>query len=153
MSPLLVLLLLAIALNTARGDGWCDPPDFESDWFVMDSRVDALSLVDVAHGVDGHPYRATVTYRADPVEYPLFSDVYMDAIGSALRDRPGPLSSAGNGLVFGWDDVRVRVWAPRPAGLTDAGLTSPSLTAPIVGIGVCSRSRGSIVARDAACRV
>lgn len=81
-------------------------PDYDSGWFLMTANIDQASGKEVTHGLGSRPARVKVMTQAIDGN----NDGYIfEGIGSAQSDDD---HGEFGGLVFAYDDSRVRLFAP-----------------------------------------
>lgn len=83
-------------------------PDFDSDWFFMSSQAGINSYVEILHDLGAYPSRVKVLLRAIDGNNKGF---IFEGSGSAQNDDDTSNKNYG-GVVFAYDQTRVRLWAP-----------------------------------------
>jgi len=90
----------------ARSSMPCGDPDYDSGWFTMSSQAGTNSYREVLHGLGIEPEYVRVLLRADDGN----NDGYVfEGMGNAQTDDT---NGAYGGVIFGYSDTAVRIWAP-----------------------------------------
>ena len=82
------------------------PPDFDSGWFEMQSQADTMSYRQVWHNLGKYPTQVKVLVRG--IGGPNKGFIF-EGGGVAFEDDDGGNAA---GVVFAYDQNRVRIWAP-----------------------------------------
>ena len=90
----------------ARSTLPCGDPDYDSGWFTMSSQAGTNSYKEVLHDLGVLPEYVRVLVRADDGN----NDGYVfEGMGNAQTDDA---NGAYGGVIFGYSDTAVRLWAP-----------------------------------------
>lgn len=83
-------------------------PDYDSGWFTMNSQAGTASFQEVVHNLGDYPSQVKVLVRA--VDGPNEGFIF-EGMGAAQNDDDTGAKNHG-GLVFAYNQERVRLWAP-----------------------------------------
>ena len=94
------------------------PPDYQSDWFEMESQHSTKSQMTKTHGFGYYPSKVKVLVR--PVSDPLNDEGWVfEAGGLSTEDDDG--SRSYGGVIFAYNETQVRVWLPNKDNGTTLG--------------------------------
>jgi hypothetical protein len=93
-------------------------PDFDSGWFIMQSQVGADSFKEIEHNLGDYPSTVKVLVRAIDGDNNGF---IFEGMGSAQNDDDSGANSSYGGVIFAYDQTRVRLWAPDQNNGNDYG--------------------------------
>lgn len=91
-----------------RGIG---PPDFETSWLPMRSQAGTQGYREIFHRLNVDPERVQVLIRPDDNAERRQNTLYFEGLGAGTCDDDSACNDYG-GIVYGWDNNRVRIWAP-----------------------------------------
>jgi hypothetical protein len=83
-------------------------PDYDSDWFSLSSQAGTASFTEVVHNLGDYPSLVKVLVRAVDGANEGF---IFEGLGAAQNDDDTAAKNYG-GLVFAYNEERVRLWAP-----------------------------------------
>ncbi len=82
--------------------------DYDSGWVSMSSQVGAASFKEFTHGLGAYPSRVKVLVQAIDGNNNGF---IFEGMGAAQSNDDAGLDEYG-GVIFAYDETRVRLWAP-----------------------------------------